>query len=143
MIEICSGVQISEHELSFSFDRSPGPGGQNANKVNTRVTLHFDITRSTSLSNQQKNTLKKTLATRINQDGVLRIHSSKERTQLANRRAAVNRFIELLAEAFVAPKPRKKTEVPAAADNRRLNGKTHQGSIKRMRSSSVTFDYDD
>lgn len=143
MIEICDGIQVSEHELNFSFDRSPGPGGQNVNKVNTRVTLHFDISRSTSLSNHQKNALRKTLATRINQDGILRLHSSKERTQLANRRAAVNRFIELLSGAFDTPKPRKKTTLPAVAEIRRLESKAHQSVTKRLRTSSVTFDYDD
>ncbi len=140
MIEISPGIAVSEHELSFSFERSPGPGGQNVNKVNTRVTLHFDVTRSTSLSNHQKTALRSNLGSRISQEGVLRVHSSKERTQLANRRAAVNRFIELLNGAFSVPKPRKKTRVPAAANARRIEAKGQQGAVKRLRSQRVTLD---
>lgn len=142
MIEITPGIGISEHELSFSFERSPGPGGQNTNKVNTRVTLHFDVLHSTSLSNQQKSQLRSKLASRINQDGVLRIVSSKERTQLANRRAAVNRFITLMAEAFYNPPPRKKTAVPVGAQRKRLEAKSQRSVLKRERRSPVPFNGD-
>lgn len=134
MIEIHPGVGISEHELTFSFERSPGPGGQNVNKVNTRVTLHFDVIKSTSLSHQQKAMLKKSLASRITQEGVLKIISSKERTQLANRRAAVNRFITLMGEAFRVPEPRKKTVPPASAARKRLDCKAQRSCLKRARS---------
>ncbi len=135
MIEINHGIGISEHELSFSFERSPGPGGQNVNKVNTRVTLHFDVVKSTSLSHQQKGLLKKSLGGRISQDGVLRIVSSKERTQLANRRAAVNRFISLMSEALEPPKPRKKTVPPLSVDRRRIETKSRRAEVKRTRTS--------
>lgn len=140
MIEIAPGVGISEHELKFSFDRSPGPGGQNVNKTSTRVTLHFDVSGSMSLSNAQKNMVRKALATRINQDGVFRIASSKERTQLANRRAAVNRFIELMGKAFDKPKPRKATSPTAASQTKRVDSKTRRGNLKRMRQASISTD---
>ncbi|UCD29644.1 MAG: aminoacyl-tRNA hydrolase [Planctomycetota bacterium] len=140
MIDICQGISVSEHELSFSFERSPGPGGQNVNKVNTRVTLHFDLKSSTSLSNQQKNTIREALNSRINQDGVLRIHSSKERTQLANRRAAVNRFIELMSGVLTIPKPRKKTQVTAAAHKKRIDTKVRRGILKQTRQSKISID---
>ncbi|HOB75498.1 MAG TPA: alternative ribosome rescue aminoacyl-tRNA hydrolase ArfB [Phycisphaerae bacterium] len=138
VIEITPEVGISEHELTFSFERSPGPGGQNVNKVNTRVTLHFDLARSTSLSNQQKGRIRNALPSRIGQDGVLRIVSSKERTQLANRRAAVNRLIELLAEAFRQPKPRIKTRPSASSQRKRVEAKVHRGTIKRGRRAEVS-----
>jgi len=138
VIEIAPRVGVSEHELTFSFERSPGPGGQNVNKTSTRVTLHFDVAKSTSLSNAQKSRVRKALASRINQDGVLRIVSSRERTQLANRRAAVNRFIELMTEAFHTPKPRKKTRVPPSAQKKRLDAKTYRGAIKRLRQTGIT-----
>ena len=140
MIEIAPGVGISEHELTFSFDRSPGPGGQNVNKTSTRVTLHFDVNGSTSLSSAQKNKVRKALPTRINQEGELRISSSKERTQLANRRAALNRFVELLTEAFHTPKPRKKTRVPASAQTKRLDAKSKRGALKQLRRTKVPVD---
>jgi len=138
VIEINPGIGISEHELTFSFDRTPGPGGQNANKVNTRVTLHFDLHKSTSLSHHQKNLVRKSLGSRIGQDGVLRIVSSKERTQLANRRAAVNRLIMLLSEAFQQPKTRKKTTAPLSAQRKRVDTKVRRGEVKRSRSTKVT-----
>jgi len=140
MIDICNGISVSEHALSFSFERSPGPGGQNVNKVNTRVTLHFDVKSSTSLSNHQKNTIRRALNSRINQEGVLRIHSSKERTQLANRRAAVNRFIELMSGVLTLPKTRKKTSVPTAARKKRVDAKVQRGALKRSRQSRVSMD---
>jgi ribosome-associated protein len=140
MIEISPGITVSEHELAFSFERSSGPGGQNVNKVNTRVTLHFDLNSSTSLSTTQKNQLKKNLASRIGQDGILRLHSSKERTQLANRRAAVNRFIDLLAEAFKVPKMRKPTSIPVAAQKKRLEEKTQRSTVKRSRRTELVYD---
>lgn len=133
MIEISPGVRISEHELSFSFDRSPGPGGQNVNKVNTRVTLHFDVAKSVSLSSPQKSRVQQALASRISRDGVLKISSTKERTQLANRRAAVSRLIELIAGAFDTPAARKKTALPASADAARLETKRRQSDLKRSR----------
>ncbi len=140
MIDICPGVSVSEHELRFSFDRSPGPGGQNVNKVNTRVTLHFDVSGSTSLSTLQKNLLAESLSSRIAQDGVLRIHSSKERTQLANRRAAVGRFIELVSGAFDRPKPRKATSVPPSSQRKRLEEKNHRAALKQARQQKVALE---
>lgn len=140
MIDIAPGVGISEHEVTFTFTRSPGPGGQNANKVNTRVTLCFDVEATTSLTASQRAHVKKKLATRISQEGMLKIVSSKERTQLANRRAALNRFIELMTEAFDTPKPRKKTTPPASADKKRLEDKAHRGTVKRTRQTGVSVD---
>ncbi len=140
MIDICPGVTVSEHELQFSFDRSPGPGGQNVNKVNTRVTLHFNVVGSTSLSTNQKSLLCQNLSSRIGQDGVLKIHSSKERTQLANRRAAVSRFIELVSAAFQQPKPRKATSVPLSAQRKRLEDKSQRSAVKQTRRTKVALE---
>ena len=100
MIEITPHVVIGEHELTFTFTRSPGPGGQNVNKVSTRVTLHFDVNDSPSLTADQKKRVRQKLATRINKDGLLRVVSSKERTQVANRRAAVARFVDLWRQSL-------------------------------------------
>jgi len=140
MIDICPGVMVSEHELQFSFDRSPGPGGQNVNKVNTRVTLHFNVVGSTSLSTNQKSLLCQNLSSRIGQDGILKIHSSKERTQLANRRAAVSRFIELVSTAFQQPKPRKATSVPLSAQRKRLEDKSQRAAVKQSRRAKVALE---
>lgn len=140
MVDIASGVRISEHELQFTAERSPGPGGENVNKTNTRVTLHFDVSGSTSLSGTQKSRIQEELANRINKEGVLKIVSSKERTQLANRRAATSRLIELLKEVFTETKPRRKTKPPASVDAKRLNGKAKRSEVKRLRSAVSTND---
>lgn len=140
MIEIAPGLGISERELTFSCDRSPGPGGQNVNKAHTRVTLLFDVSGSLSLSHQQKKRICESLGTRISRDGILRVVSCKERTQLANRRAAVNRFIELMGQACQTPKPRKETSVPASAQRRRLNGKAQRSEVKHLRGEEISLD---
>jgi len=137
VIEITTGVSVSEHELTFTYDRSPGPGGQNTDKVNTRVTLVFDVKKSMSLTSQQKTRVRKSLSSRINTDGILRVSSSKERTQLANRRTAVNRFVELMASAFLQPKPRKKTQATTTSIEKRLDKKKQRGALKRTRQAKV------
>jgi ribosome-associated protein len=126
-------VEIDENELSFSYTRSSGPGGQHVNRVETRVTLRFDVAGSPSLTEEQRERVLRRLATRINKDGVLRVVSQRHRTQEANRRAAVERFHELLAEALRPRRVRRKTRVPRAARRRRLESKRRRGEVKRLR----------
>jgi len=140
VIKITPQIAVSEQELSFTFDRSPGPGGQKINKTSTRVTLHFNVEQSISLSNKQKQLVRERLATRINSQGILKISSSKERTQLANRRSTVNRFVELMSKAVIPPKRRKRTRPPASANRKRLEEKKKRGSLKKTRSAGVSID---
>lgn len=133
MIEISRGVFISEDELVFRFSRSGGPGGQNVNKVNTRVTVLFDVANSRSFSDAQKEWILKGLASRADKNGVIRVVSQRYRTQKANRRAAVERLEELLREALKKKKVRKKTRVPEAAKRKRLEKKRQRGFLKRQR----------
>ena len=132
-IMLPGGISLPRSDLRFEFSRSGGPGGQNVNKVSTRVTLLFDVTRSSSLGPQHRAAIRSALAGRINQDGVLRVVSSKHRTQAANREAAVERFAELLTYALTPRKRRRKTKVPARAHARRLERKTRVGQTKRLR----------
>ncbi len=83
---------IAEDELRFTYSRSSGPGGQNVNRVETRVTLLFDVLGSPSLSEGHKRRIASLLATRINKEGILRVVSQRHRTREANRRAARERF---------------------------------------------------
>lgn len=139
MLEIDANTQIDESELSFKASRSGGPGGQNVNKLNTRVTLLFDVAGSPSLSDEQKRRILRGLATRIDKRGVLRVVSQRFRTQKANCQAAVERFVRLLAEALT-PKPvRRRTKVPARARQRRLDDKKHRSRLKQQRSGKDWF----
>ena len=133
-------VRIPTAELRFVFSRSPGPGGQNVNKVNTRVTLLFDLAGTESLTASQRSRVRRRLRTRIDRAGTLRVVSSRHRTQSANRRAAVERFVELLADALTVRRKRIKTRVPHRAVERRLQDKTHCSQLKRLRRTRPSAD---
>ncbi len=133
MLRINDHLEIDESELDYEFARSSGPGGQNVNKVETKVTLKFDIEASRSLTDTQKMRITDGLANRITKDGVLRVTSQRHRTREANRHAAIGRFIELVDDALVIRKPRKKTKVSRAAKKRRLENKKRTSKKKAMR----------
>lgn len=133
-------VRIPTWELRFVFSRSPGPGGQNVNKVSTRVTLLFDVADSESLTPAQRGRVRRQLATRIDRHGTLRVVSARHRTQAANRRAAVQRFVELLADALTVRKTRVKTRIPRRAVERRLQNKTRHSQLKRLRRTRPLVD---
>ena len=133
MIRITGSLSIPESELSFTFSRSSGPGGQNVNKLNTRATLQFDVASSPSLSAAQRSRILEKLSTRISGGGVLRVVSQKHRTQKMNREAATERFAELLREALARKRPRRKTGVPTAVKKRRLEDKRRRSRVKAGR----------
>jgi ribosome-associated protein len=133
MIEIAENVVISEDELAFKASRSSGPGGQNVNKLNTRVTLLFDMANSTSLSSEQKQRIRSALSGRMDRQGILRVVSQKHRSQEANRRSAVERLRQLLQDALKPVPIRKKTRPSAASRRRRLEEKKQRSQLKRQR----------
>lgn len=137
MIEITKDLSIGEDELKFSATRSSGPGGQHVNKVNTRITLWFDVGESSSLTPDQKNRILSRLNTRISKDQRLRIVSQRHRSQVANKEAAVEKFVELLQDALTDLPPRKKTKVSKRAVQRRIDEKKHQGMKKKYRGKIV------
>ena len=138
MIEISNEISIPEEELRFTASLSGGPGGQNVNKVNTRVTLWFDVANSPSLSQEHKALITSRLGSRISKLGVLRVVSQQTRSQMANREAAVERFVELLRSAVKREKTRRKTGVSKMAKERRLEEKKQHGLLKRGRSQRVS-----
>jgi len=139
MIEIKNNISISKEELVFRFSRSGGPGGQNVNKVNTRVTVLFDAANCKSFSDEQKRRILKRLTTRANKNGVIRVVSQRHRTQKANRAAAVERLGELLREALKKRSVRKKTAVPERAKQKRLEEKKRRSMLKKQRTLSIDY----
>jgi ribosome-associated protein len=133
MIEITNNISIRDDELIFKASRSAGPGGQNVNKVNTRITLFFDVAHCESFSDVQKRRILSRLATRADKNGLIRVVSQRFRTQNANRRAAVERLQELLADALKTRAARKKTRIPYAAKQRRLEQKRRRSLLKQQR----------
>lgn len=140
MIKIKDGIVIGEDELSFTFSRSSKPGGQNVNKISSRVTLLFDVANSPSFSVEHKNQIMTLLRTRVNKEGVLRIVSQRHRSQAANREAAIERFVELLQETLKPIKSRRKTRISLAAKKRRLNGKKRWSRLKQERAKPTVWD---
>jgi len=133
MIDITDNISIRDDELIFKASRSGGPGGQNVNKVNTRITLFFDVSNCESFSDVQKRRILSRLSTRADKNGLIRVASQRFRTQKANRRAAVERLQQLLAEALKTRPLRKKTKVPYAAKKRRLEEKRRRSLLKQQR----------
>jgi len=139
MIKIKEGILIGEDELSFTFSRSSKPGGQNVNKISSRVTLLFDVANSPRLSAEHKNRIMTRLRTRVNKDGILRVVAQRHRSQAANREVAVERFVELLQETLKPVKARKKTRISPAAKKRRLNGKKRRSRLKQDRAKHTDW----
>ena len=134
MIPVIPGLVIPENEVTFSASRSGGPGGQNVNKVSSKVTLAFNVTASAVLSEDQKRQIMGRLATRINKEGVLQIVSQRTRSQELNRTDALERFAELIRRALQPQRPRIKTGVPRGAKERRVEEKRKRGLSKQTRS---------
>ena len=133
IVRVNDSLDIPEGELTFTTSRSSGPGGQNVNKVNTRVTLLFNLDESPSLSAQQRALLRQRLPGRVNKEGVLRVVSQRHRTQLANRETAIRRFVDLLGDALEETPERRQVLLPDAAHERRLEEKRRRGRLKRER----------
>lgn len=133
LIEITRTIAIDPREITESFIRSPGPGGQNVNKVATAVQLRFDLRRSPSLPDAVRARAERLAGRRLTKDGVLVITAARFRSQERNREDALARFVALLREATRRPTARKPTRPGASAKWRRLDDKTRRGTIKKLR----------
>src|SRR5437660_12215156 len=109
MIRITDRISIDEAELSESFIRASGPGGQNVNKVASAVQLRFDVRRSASLPHPVRERLERLAGNRVSQDGVLVISAQRFRSQERNRADALDRLIALILRAATPPRPRRAT----------------------------------
>lgn len=122
-----------EPEITFKASRSGGKGGQNVNKVSTKIELNFDIAASQLLSEDQKALLLSKLGARLTKEGLLQIVAQTERSQLGNKRVALEKFYALLNACFVVRKKRKATRIPKAVKEKRLLTKKRNAEIKKMR----------
>lgn len=126
--------ELLRHEIGFKATRSSGPGGQHVNKTSTRVELSWDLERSTSFSDEEKERLRKNLANKLNKEGQLIIAASPTRSQLKNKQAALAKFFRLLEKALEVPKKRKRPKGPsAAAKAKRLRDKRIHAERKANR----------
>src|SRR5262244_1088489 len=130
MIRITDTISIDESELSESFVRASGPGGQNVNKVSSAVQLRFDVRHSSSLPNDVAVRLMRLAGKRMTKDGVLVLIAQNHRTQERNRADALQRLIDLIQQAAVRPVPRRATKPTKASKQRRIEGKKRRSNVK-------------
>jgi ribosome-associated protein len=121
------------HEIVFTSSRSGGPGGQNVNKVNTKVTIRFDIPGSRVLSDDVKTYLLRKLSGKLTTEGVLVIASQSKRSQLDNKNEVLGKLEEIFRKAFEKKKPRKKTRPGKAAKEKRIESKKKNAEKKKWR----------
>jgi ribosome-associated protein len=133
MIPITPRIALDEKELTETFIRASGPGGQNVNKVSTAVQLRFDVRHSPSLPDDVKTRLERLAGSRLTLDGVLILTAQKHRSQDRNRQEAQAALVELIRAATVVPIKRRATRPTKASRTRRLEAKSQRGEIKRGR----------
>jgi ribosome-associated protein len=133
MLHITETLALADWELSESFMRASGPGGQNVNKVSTAVELRFEAQRSPHLPPQVKTRLKKLAGRRWTQEGAIVIQVEETRSQARNREIARERLVEMIRAALVAPKRRIATKPTLGSQRRRVASKTARGEVKVLR----------
>ena len=133
MLVITETLAIADWELTESFMRSSGPGGQNVNKVSTAVELRFEAERSPHLTPAVKARLKKLAGRRWTNEGAIIIQAEETRSQIRNRELARERLVEMIRAALIAPKRRVATKPTLGSQRRRVAAKVQRGEVKSLR----------
>ena len=126
-------IEIILNEISFKAVISSGSGGQNVNKVASKVLLIFDLNNSKGLTDDEKSLLQTKIATKLTQDGILILTSEEDRSQLKNKEKVIKKCFKLLENALDVPKERKVTKIPRAVKEKRLNAKKVMSVLKQNR----------
>jgi ribosome-associated protein len=134
---IKNGITIPEHELEITTSRSGGAGGQHVNKTDTRITIRWNIKTTSALTDEQKNHVLEKLQARITSEGDILVHNSESRSQLQNKKNALNNLAAIIRNALIIQKKRIATKVPKALKEARLKSKSHRSKIKQMRSKHI------
>lgn len=126
-------IQQIINELQFKAVRSSGAGGQNVNKVSSKVVLSFDLKNSQALSEDEKSLLATNLASRLTADSIMILNCDEDRSQLKNKEIVTKRFLALIQKALIIPKIRKATKVPKSVIKRRIKDKKNVSELKKSR----------
>ena len=140
MIKINRSLTIPEDEITITASRSSGPGGQNVNKVATKVTLRFSVAKTPSLTDAQKGLVMERLRNSINRQGTLVIHDESGRSQAANRMRVIKKFAAMMARSLAVPRKRVPTRASRAQKEKRLQEKKIRSRLKSERRKEAGFE---
>ena len=132
-LSIKNGIIIPENELEISTSRSGGPGGQHVNKTNTRITLRWNVKTSQALTEEQRQRVLQNMQALLTLDGDLIIHNSEGRSQIQNKKAALEQLAQKIRKALFVPKKRKPTRISKSTKEAYLKIKAHKSEIKKLR----------
>ncbi len=137
MIAAKFNMLIPDQELQFDFARSGGPGGQNVNKVESKVILRWNVGSSIIFSAEEKERIRKKFVNRLNNNDEIVLQSDEERSQIQNKESVIERLNSLVSEAILVPKKRRATRPTYSAKLKRLETKKKHSTMKRMRSTGI------